>query len=106
MFGISNIVSFMKEQFGLMVGIENVGEESLLLYHEEVDENLIPQDILSLLPDPIQFNIYSITGDYEWILGVALESVTYNPIYLVCLRDGERVSHQWLKEYKEIKERD
>ncbi|MBP1932294.1 hypothetical protein J2Z37_002295 [Ammoniphilus resinae] len=91
MFSIREFIDFMKGKFDVAVEINAVGEEAVLLYHEEVDENLIPQEILTYLPNPIQFNIYSINDEYEWIVGVALAADTYDPLYLVCLKDGERV---------------
>jgi len=97
MFSVREFIDFMKEKFNVAVEINAVGEESVLLNHEEVDENLIPKEMLTSLPNPIQFNIYSINDEYEWILGTALTVDTYDPLYLVCLKDGERVFHQWFE---------
>lgn len=91
MFGIEQLKDFMGEKFGVAIEINAVGEETVLLYHEELDENLISKDVLQILPNPVSFHTYIYNGESEWIIGIALEAKTNNPLFLVCLKDEEKV---------------
>lgn len=91
MFGIKQLKDFMEEKFGVAVEINAVGEETVLLYHEELDENLISKDVLQILPNPVLFHTFIYEEESEWIIGIALEAKTNNPLFLVCLKDEEKV---------------
>lgn len=91
MFGIEQLIDFMKEKFGVKVEINAVGEEAVLLFHEELDEELISRDALKILPNPVLFQTYIYDDESEWIIGIALEAVTNNPLFLICMKDGARV---------------
>lgn len=58
MFGMEQLIGFMKEKFGVTVESNDVGEETVLLYHEELDEKLISEDVLQILPNPVSFHTY------------------------------------------------
>jgi hypothetical protein len=58
MFGIEQLIEFMGEKFGVAVESNEIGEETVLLYHEELDEKLISEDVLQILPNPVSFHIY------------------------------------------------
>jgi hypothetical protein len=98
MFGIKQLIDFMEEKFGVGVELNGVGEETVLLYHEELDEKLISEDVLQILPNPVSFHTYIYNEDSEWIIGIALEAETNNPLFLVCLKDGVRVYEKFLLE--------
>jgi hypothetical protein len=91
MFGIEQLVKFMEGKFGVTVDLKAVGEETVLLYHEELDEELISEDVLEMLPNPVSFHTYIYDEESEWIIGIALEAKTNNPLFLVCLKNGVRV---------------
>lgn len=97
MFGIEQLMNFMGEIFGLVIEGE-VGEETVLLYHEELEKELIPEDVLEILPNPILFHTYIYYEQSEWIIGIALGEKTNIPLFLVCLRDGARVYGKLLNE--------
>ncbi|SHN33707.1 hypothetical protein [Gracilibacillus kekensis] len=97
MFDKKQLKDFMKERFSLTVDTRMIGEETVLLYHEELDESLISKDMLQQLPNPVLFQTYIYNKQSEWIIGVALESETNNPLFLICLKDGERVYSRNLK---------
>ncbi|KIN26819.1 hypothetical protein B4073_4217 [Bacillus subtilis] len=39
----------MGKEFGVVIELNAVGEESVLLYHEELDEELVSEDVLQIL---------------------------------------------------------
>ncbi|HDR7314288.1 hypothetical protein MXL46_19025 [Heyndrickxia sporothermodurans] len=98
MFGIKQLKDFMVKKFGVVVESTALGEETVILYHEELDEELISEDVLQILPNPVLFHTYIYNNESEWIIGVALEADTNNPLFLVCLKDGVRVYEKLLNE--------
>ncbi|HFK1768065.1 TPA: hypothetical protein ACGXGV_000358 [Bacillus paranthracis] len=96
MFGIKQLKDFMEEKFDITIEINAVGEETVLLYHEELDENLISNNVLQILPNPVSFHTFIYEDESEWIIGIALEAETNNPLFLVCLKDGVRVYEEVL----------
>ena len=96
MFGIEQLKDFMEEVFGVAVDLNAVGEETVLLYHEELDEKLVSEDVLQILPNPVSFHTHLYNEKSEWIIGVAMEAETNNPLFLVCLKDGVRVYEKLL----------
>lgn len=91
MFGIEQLIDFMKGKFGIVVESNAVGEETVLLYHEELDRELISEEVSQILPNPVSFHTYIYNEESEWIIGIALEAETNNPLFLFCLKDGVRV---------------
>lgn len=83
---------FMSMQFGIDVEEDQVGEESVLLYKEELDKELISNDLLSITPDMVLLHscVYD-TEETEWIVCVASDADTSYPLFLICLKDGEKV---------------
>ena len=81
MFGFEQLIDFMEEKFGIIVELNEVGEETVLLYHEELDEKLISEDVLEILPNPVSFQTYIYNDESEWIIGVALGAESNNPLF-------------------------
>ncbi|MGW6190588.1 hypothetical protein ACWFRC_07535 [Bacillus cereus] len=106
MYEITQFEAFMKEQFEVVVEIKEVGGETVLLYHNELDMHLIPKETLIKLPDPVLFQTYIYNNESEWIVGVAIEAETYNPLFLVCLKDGVKVYEELLIDQKGVNEHD
>ncbi|QWH03704.1 hypothetical protein EXW52_27435 [Bacillus mycoides] len=98
MFDINRLIGFMGEKFGVIVELDAIGEETVLLYHEEIDEKLISDDVLQILPNPVSFHTYIYNEESEWIIGIALEAKSNDPLCLVCLKDGTRVYEKYLNE--------
>lgn len=98
MFDREKLKAFMEEKFSLKIAVDKIGEESVLLYLEELDENLITNDVLKLLPNPVVFHTYIYDEDSEWIIGIALEKETNSPLFIICLRNGEKVYSEILNE--------
>ncbi|MEI2368898.1 hypothetical protein [Niallia circulans] len=100
MFGIKQLKDFLEEKFGVGIEINAVGEETVLLYHEELDGNLISKDVLQKLPNPVLFHTFIYEEESEWIIGIALEAETNNPLFLVCLKNGVRVYEKLLNQWR------
>ncbi|MBB2483565.1 hypothetical protein H5P36_25870 [Bacillus sp. APMAM] len=96
MFGIEQLIDFMEKKFGVAVELNAVGEETVLLYHEELDEQFVSEDVMQKLPNPVLFHTYIYTDKSEWVIGIAIEAETNNPLFLVCLKDGVRVCEKLL----------
>jgi hypothetical protein len=88
---------FMSLQFDIDVDEEQVGEESILLYKEELDENLISKELLSITPDMVFVHtcVYD-NEEHEWLVCVASDADTNQPLFLLCLKNGERVHEEIL----------
>lgn len=83
---------FMELKYSIEVKEEQVGEESVLLYKEELDKELISNDLLSITPDMVLLHscVYD-TEENEWIVCVASDADTDYPLFLICLKDGKKV---------------
>lgn len=88
---------FMLLQFGIDVDKEQVGEETVLLYKEELDENLISKELLSIIPEMVFVHtcVYD-TEEHEWLVCVASDADTNQPLFLLCLKNGEKVHEEIL----------
>jgi hypothetical protein len=98
MYSKEEVKMFMQAQFGLVIDIDRLAEEAVQLYLDELDYELISPEAVKNLPDPVIFQTYSYTDEAEWIIGIALEAETNNPLFLVCLKDGIRVYEKLLSE--------
>lgn len=87
---------FMKEQLGVNINTDNLAGEAVELYLEELDVSIVPKEIQLYLPDPVIFETYLFEEEAEWIIGIALDATTNIPLYLVCLKDREKVYSQLL----------
>jgi hypothetical protein len=98
MYSKEEVKMFMQAQFGLVIDIDRLAEEAVQLYLDELDYELISSEFVKNLPDPVIFQNYLYTDETEWIIGIALEAETNNPLFLVCLKDGVRVYEKLLSE--------
>ncbi|PUF87839.1 MULTISPECIES: hypothetical protein [unclassified Geobacillus] len=91
-------VHMMKSKFGVEVQPERIGSESTELYHDEIDEALIPPNHLEKLPDPLLFQtlIYIDEEENEWIAGIVINEFSKEWLYIVWLKNGEAVSYSFL----------
>lgn len=100
-FNIEHFSTFMHLQYGILVDEKQVGEESVLLYKEELDENLVSEEMLEVTTELVLLHtcIYN-TNENEWIVCVASDADTNYPLFLICLKDGTRVYNEILTEVK------
>lgn len=93
---------FMSLKFGIDVDEEQVGEESVLLYKEELDENLVSEELLSTSPERVLVHscVYN-KEEHEWLVCVASNADTNQPLFLICLKNGEKIYEEVLLREKE-----
>ncbi|WP_108671538.1 hypothetical protein [Peribacillus acanthi] len=94
---------FMSLQFGIDVDEEQVGEESVLLYKEELDEKLVTEELLTITPEIVMVHscVYN-NAEHEWLVCVASNADTNQPLYLVCLKNDEKIYEEVLLQEKDI----
>ncbi|WBX81509.1 hypothetical protein PD280_07360 [Virgibacillus salarius] len=104
MYDKEQLIDFMQLQFGVKVEKKAVGEETVLLYHEELDKKIISEDVMGTLPNPVLFQTYLYSEETEWVVGIAIEAKTNKPLFLVCLKGGEKVYEKLLSEGERLNE--
>ncbi|MFP3719851.1 hypothetical protein SFC57_08000 [Niallia circulans] len=88
---------FISLQYGVNVDEEQVGEETILLYKEELDENLVSEELLSIVPEMVMVHscVYN-NEEHEWLVCVASDADTNQPLFLICLKNGEKIYEEVL----------
>ncbi|KIQ94698.1 hypothetical protein LH47_01166 [Anoxybacillus thermarum] len=91
MLHIDWFVTAMKRTFNVAVNIDEVGYEAYELYHEELDNYLVPEEHLEKLPNPLLFETlrYVDENRNEWIAGFVGEK-----LYEVWIKNGERIAQK------------
>lgn len=86
-------VEQMKTKFSIKVDSEEVSMESNELYHDEIDESIIPSQHLQALSNPVLFQLVTYQDSYlnEWIACIAVEEKTLNWLYVVWLKNGKSI---------------
>jgi hypothetical protein len=76
----------------------NISIESTELYHDEIDERIIPTEHIKQLPNPIQFETLLYEDEYgnDWIAGIVMNQDTGKREYIVLILKGEPIFHQFL----------
>ncbi|NEU30244.1 hypothetical protein GN156_05545 [bacterium LRH843] len=72
-----------------------------MLYYDEIDPEMIPEEQLKILPDPLLLltTIHVDEQDQEWIFCIVADNDNSTHWYTaVCLRDGELIDHHILLE--------
>lgn len=88
------LAEVMLEKYGISVPLSEVGIESVILYKEEFDENIVPAVIIDHLEGPIETESASYIdekGDEHLVILVETNSV--DP-YEVWLLNGEVISNE------------
>jgi len=90
-------VKQMRERFCVIVEVTDVSTESNELYHDEIDESLVPIKHLDIHPNPILFQLVSYQDEEqnEWIACIAIEEEAFNWLYVVWLKNGETVYYHF-----------
>lgn len=95
-FNVGQFIVFMSSQFDINVDEKQVGEDSVLLYKEEIDKSLISETMFSIVSEIVIVQSYVYDNEeYEWLVCVASDANTNQPLFLLCLKNG-------LKVYEEI----
>lgn len=88
---LQRFIEGMSKLVGKTIAIEEVGYESLQFEKEEIDETLIPKEILTPLQEPIMTTSVDYTddeGNYYLFLSVSRDDIGLPP-YEVWLKNGE-----------------
>lgn len=82
--------SHLLEKFQISVDVDENGWESVVLYHEEIEEGLIPENYLEKLMDPMLFHMttYEDEQENEWLFALATAPNDINKLlYAICLNN-------------------
>lgn len=90
-FNEDDFVQFMQRWFGIIIDRSLVGEESIILYKDELDDKLISKQQKGKLPDRIIVHIFSYNEKSEWLAGVLCDENTNVPLVLICIKDGNQI---------------
>lgn len=87
-------VNCLKHEHGVEANSNEITWEGIKMYHEELDLDLFPREILKKLPDPLLLLTASYLDEeeQEWIFCIATE--VYFPtkwLHALCLKDGELI---------------
>ncbi|MEW9501143.1 hypothetical protein [Jeotgalibacillus marinus] len=98
-YNVDDFRVFMLTQYGIEIDEKLVGEESVLLHKDELDDNLVSEQLLDATSEKVVVNtcVYE-TEENEWMFCVALDADTNHLLFLICLKDGERVYGEILKD--------
>ncbi|HDX9639388.1 TPA: hypothetical protein ROY14_001447 [Bacillus mobilis] len=95
---LEGFCSFMKYKFSIDIDEEQVGEETMLLYKEDLDENLVSEILLAVTPDLVLVHTYVYnTEENEWMICMVSDANANYPLFLICLKDGEKIYEKLLK---------
>ncbi len=95
---------FMAMQYGIEVDEEQVVDESVLLYKEELDENLVSEELLNITSELVMLHscVYN-NEEHEWLVSIASDADTNQPLFLICLKNGEKIYEEVLLREKDEK---
>lgn len=94
------IEKYLQENFHITVDLDEHGWEGVLLYHEEVEEDVIPNSYLKRLIDPILFHMttYEDDKDNEWLFSIATHpDDVFHLFYVTCFKNNEPFT-RWVPE--------
>lgn len=95
---LEGFCSLMRYKFNIDIDKEQVGEETMLLYKEDLDENLMSEILLAVTPDLVLVHTYVYdTVENEWMVCRVSDADANYPLFLICLKDGEKVYEKLLK---------
>lgn len=86
------ITSYLWKNFRISVDIDENGWEGVLLYHEEIDRTLIPEEKLIGLPNPLLFHMttYEDEKGNEWLFVLASHpNDVHHLYYATCILNEE-----------------
>jgi hypothetical protein len=82
----------MLEDFNSTINVQEIGYETISLYHDEIDDLLIPNEHLESLPDPLLFDTiqYFDEEGNDWTSVITVNEVTWEKGYMVIILNGVR----------------
>ena len=98
---IQRLIEVMMEKYGIYVPMSEIGYETVFLYKEEIDEQLVPAVIIDHLEGSIETESASYideNGDKHLVISVETDSVDSYEVWLI---NGEVVQKFLDKEEQE-----
>ncbi|MEG8979321.1 hypothetical protein U8Y98_21695 [Priestia megaterium] len=95
---VEYFLEFMSSKFQIDINEKQVAQESILLYKEELEEGIISERLLDIIPEVVLVHtcIYN-TLKNEWMFFVVSDYDKKNSFFLVCMKDGETLYEEILK---------
>jgi hypothetical protein len=96
-------VGILKDKFHVQVTHDQVGYEGTELYVDEIDESLIPKELLETMPEALLFETMLVCDEEgtEWLGVVALHPETNEWCLQVILKEGEPVMRELVEKENE-----
>lgn len=86
------VKEYLRKNFQIAVDIDEYGWEGVLLYHEEIEEDIIPCNYLKRLIDPVLFHMTTYDDDQgnEWLFSVATHpDDVFHLFYITCYKNND-----------------
>lgn len=96
-FNKDKFAEFMQREYGILVDKRSVGEESIILFKDELDEELISKRQMKRLPEQLMIHMCSYNEKSEWIVGVLCDVNAKFPLALICLKDSVQIYEKDLR---------
>lgn len=87
------IEKYLHENYQIRVDIDEHGWEGVLLYHEEIEDDVIPKKYLKKLIDPLLFHMTTYEDGHgnEWLFALATVPNDVNQLlYATCFKNNEQ----------------
>ncbi len=94
------VENHLLDKFQILVEVDENGWEGVLLYHEEIEDDVIPNHYLKELMDPILFHMttYEDEKENEWLFALATQPEDVNHLlYATCFKNNEQFTG-WIPE--------
>ena len=89
-FNSEQVAIYMNVEFGIDVDEDYIGEETVYLKKDEVDDVLLEPNLLKLIDNEVRLDMCNFKiGKEEWLIAVAHNVISSEPLFLVCLKDNE-----------------
>ncbi|MDM5251010.1 hypothetical protein [Lysinibacillus sp. G4S2] len=86
---IQRLIEVIEDRLGKTVGLNKIGYETVALMHDEIDEGIVPLNIISHLAEPVICDSANYTdddgGDYYTL--IVIETGEVNPYEVLLVND-------------------
>lgn len=90
---VKRLIEILEEKLEKVIGLHEIGYETVWLMHEEIDERLVPLHVIAHLAEPViceSANYTDKKGDYYTLIVVETGNIEN---YEVLLKNDEVVKH-------------
>jgi hypothetical protein len=84
---------YVEKVHGIVINDKQVPVESVCLYLDELDEEMVPLEDLREMPEPLTILLMSYEDQRgnDWLFSVVVEEAVYKLKYAFCLKNGQLV---------------